>query len=250
MVPNPQLCRMFSASLYERYSSFTASLYPRIMGSVGFGRSNFIDKLAELEGARAPHGVGSHTWDIRDIAVKLHDHCEHVFVDTPGFENSVRPAIQVFHTIVDWLGRNSAEHQGAIESMSNSGRLEFQCGTSVQVVPVSIVRHPWARTTHDQDCWASREWGWWEHGPDNEPVTYPASDRIIVSCDQIGIVGQLWGPIVIGRPGSLFVTFSRECTHSSSRRSRVRKSSQTGPRSRMPHSPHDPCSRAESGRIP
>ncbi|KAI5991941.1 hypothetical protein EDD15DRAFT_2197362 [Pisolithus albus] len=34
---------------------------------------------------------------------------------------------------------------------------------------------------------------------DNEPVTYPASDRIIVSCDQIDIVGQLWGPIVIGR---------------------------------------------------
>lgn len=74
----------------------------------------FIDKLAELEGARAPHGVGSHTWDIRDIAVKLHDHCEYVFVDTPGFEDSVRPPIQVLHTIIDWLGRNSAEHQGAI----------------------------------------------------------------------------------------------------------------------------------------
>ncbi|KIK16036.1 hypothetical protein PISMIDRAFT_40307, partial [Pisolithus microcarpus 441] len=39
-----------------------------------------------------------------------------------------------------------------------------------------------------------------------EPVTYPASDRIIVSCDQIGIIGQLWGPIVIERSGGRSVT--------------------------------------------
>ncbi|KAI6033673.1 hypothetical protein PISMIDRAFT_686708 [Pisolithus microcarpus 441] len=89
MVPNPQSCCMFSVSLYERYSSFTASLYPRIMESMGSGRSNFIDKLAEPEGAKAPHGVGSRTRDIRDIAVKLYDHCEYVFVDAPGFKESV-----------------------------------------------------------------------------------------------------------------------------------------------------------------
>ncbi|KAI6033630.1 hypothetical protein BKA83DRAFT_1805288 [Pisolithus microcarpus] len=40
----------------------------------------------------------------------------------------------------------------------------------------------------------------------DEPVTYPASDRIIVSCDQIGIIGQLWGPIVIERSGGRSVT--------------------------------------------
>ncbi|KIK16052.1 hypothetical protein PISMIDRAFT_32402, partial [Pisolithus microcarpus 441] len=40
----------------------------------------------------------------------------------------------------------------------------------------------------------------------NESVTYPASDRIIVSCDQIGVIGQLWGPIVIERPGGRSVT--------------------------------------------
>ncbi|KAI6033513.1 hypothetical protein PISMIDRAFT_329582 [Pisolithus microcarpus 441] len=68
MVPNPQLCCMFSVSFYERYSSFTASFYPRIMGSTGSGRSNFIDNLAEPEGARAPHGVGSRTRDIREHA--------------------------------------------------------------------------------------------------------------------------------------------------------------------------------------
>ncbi|KAI5982109.1 hypothetical protein EDD15DRAFT_179077 [Pisolithus albus] len=66
MVPNPQLCCMFSVSLCERYSSFMASLYPGIMGSTGSGRGNLIDKLAELEGAKAPHGIGSNTQDIRE----------------------------------------------------------------------------------------------------------------------------------------------------------------------------------------
>ncbi|KIK18106.1 hypothetical protein PISMIDRAFT_684547 [Pisolithus microcarpus 441] len=82
MVPNLQLCCMFSFSLYERYSSSTASLYLRIVGSTGSERSN------------APHGVGSCTRDIRDVAVKLHDHCEYVSVDTPGFKDSDRLAIQ------------------------------------------------------------------------------------------------------------------------------------------------------------
>ncbi|KAI6033635.1 hypothetical protein BKA83DRAFT_276854 [Pisolithus microcarpus] len=41
---------------------------------------------------------------------------------------------------------------------------------------------------------------------DNEPVTFPASDRIVVSCDQIGIIGQLWGPIVIERSGGRSIT--------------------------------------------
>ncbi|KAI5991931.1 hypothetical protein EDD15DRAFT_2274394 [Pisolithus albus] len=40
----------------------------------------------------------------------------------------------------------------------------------------------------------------------NEPVTFPACDRIIVSCDQVGIIGQLWGPIVIERSGGRSVT--------------------------------------------
>ncbi|KAI5991925.1 hypothetical protein EDD15DRAFT_2549481, partial [Pisolithus albus] len=40
----------------------------------------------------------------------------------------------------------------------------------------------------------------------NAPVTYPESDRIIISCDQIGIIGQLWGPIVIERLGGRRVT--------------------------------------------
>ncbi|KAI6120066.1 hypothetical protein EDD17DRAFT_1012609 [Pisolithus thermaeus] len=35
---------------------------------------------------------------------------------------------------------------------------------------------------------------------DNEPATSPASDRIVVLCD-VGLVNQLWGPIVIERPG-------------------------------------------------
>ncbi|KAI6033504.1 hypothetical protein BKA83DRAFT_4486595 [Pisolithus microcarpus] len=48
--------------------------------------------LAEPEGAQAPHGVGSHTRDTRELAVKLYDHCEYVFVDTPGFKDSVRRA--------------------------------------------------------------------------------------------------------------------------------------------------------------
>ncbi|KAI6158320.1 hypothetical protein EDD17DRAFT_1012490 [Pisolithus thermaeus] len=35
---------------------------------------------------------------------------------------------------------------------------------------------------------------------DNEPATSPASDRIVVLCD-VGLINQLWGPIVIERPG-------------------------------------------------
>ncbi|KAI5985474.1 hypothetical protein EDD15DRAFT_1631233 [Pisolithus albus] len=65
MVPNPQLCCMFSFSLYERYSSFTASLYSGTMGSTSpSGRGNFVHELAELEGARAPHDVGSRTRNV------------------------------------------------------------------------------------------------------------------------------------------------------------------------------------------
>ncbi|KAI5996998.1 hypothetical protein EDD15DRAFT_2412655 [Pisolithus albus] len=187
MVPNPQLCCMFSVSLYDRYSSFAASLYPRIMGSTGSGRSNFIDKLAEPEGAKAS-----------------------------------RSAIQVFRAIADWLRRkdSSAELQEAIESMcswyhrssltiaylsnvsgtaslANSGRLEFQrstSNTSVQVMAVSIVRHPCAWTMHDPDRVGLHGSG--SMGPriDYEPVTYPPSDRIIVSRDKLGIVRQLCGP--------------------------------------------------------
>ncbi|KAI5985468.1 hypothetical protein EDD15DRAFT_1631038 [Pisolithus albus] len=104
---------MFSVSLYEHYSSFAASPHPRIMGFTGSGRGNvchriiceqFIDKLAEAEGARTPHGVGSRTRDIREDAVKLYDNCEYVFVDVPGFKDSVRPPIQLYMT-PDWLGR-------------------------------------------------------------------------------------------------------------------------------------------------
>ncbi|KIK11588.1 hypothetical protein PISMIDRAFT_690248 [Pisolithus microcarpus 441] len=79
MLPNSQLCCMFSVSLYERYSSFTAST-----GSV---RSNFIDELAEPECARAPRGVGSHTRDIREHAVKLQEATESMY--TASLANGV-----------------------------------------------------------------------------------------------------------------------------------------------------------------
>ncbi|KAI5985477.1 hypothetical protein EDD15DRAFT_2374074 [Pisolithus albus] len=85
MVPNPQLCRTFSVSLY---SPFTTPPYPGNMRSTGSGRGNFIDKLAEFEGAKARHGVGSRTRGIREHEVKLYDHCEYVFVDIPGFKDS------------------------------------------------------------------------------------------------------------------------------------------------------------------
>ncbi|KAI5982107.1 hypothetical protein EDD15DRAFT_2378439 [Pisolithus albus] len=62
MVPNPQMCCMIPVSLYEHYSSFTASPHPRIMGSTGSGRSNFI------ESARAPRDVGLRKRDIREHA--------------------------------------------------------------------------------------------------------------------------------------------------------------------------------------
>ncbi|KAI6033491.1 hypothetical protein BKA83DRAFT_4177747 [Pisolithus microcarpus] len=87
MLPNPQLCCMFSVSLYERYSSFTASLYSSIMGSTGSGRSNFIDELAEPECARAPRGVGSHTRDIREHTVKLQEATESMY--TASLANGV-----------------------------------------------------------------------------------------------------------------------------------------------------------------
>ncbi|KAI5996970.1 hypothetical protein EDD15DRAFT_385717 [Pisolithus albus] len=73
------------------------------MGSAGSGRSNFINKLMAVEGARASRGVGSFTQDIREITVKLSDHREYVFVDTPGFKNAVRPAVEVLQMIADWL---------------------------------------------------------------------------------------------------------------------------------------------------
>ncbi|KIK11924.1 hypothetical protein PISMIDRAFT_61664, partial [Pisolithus microcarpus 441] len=37
------------------------------------------------------------------------DHRKYVFVDTPGFEGSVRPARDVLHTIADWLGEKYRE---------------------------------------------------------------------------------------------------------------------------------------------
>ncbi|KAI5985485.1 hypothetical protein EDD15DRAFT_1632328 [Pisolithus albus] len=75
-----------------------------ILGSTRSGRSNFIDKLAEAEGAETSHGVGSQH-DIRDIAVYLPDHREYVFVDTPGFDSAAKPTTDVLHMIADWLAK-------------------------------------------------------------------------------------------------------------------------------------------------
>ncbi|KAI5991922.1 hypothetical protein EDD15DRAFT_2197352 [Pisolithus albus] len=42
---------------------------------------------------------------------------------------------------------------------------------------------------------------------DNKPLTFPASDRIVVLCDQIGIIDQLWGPIDREEEVLRFTTF-------------------------------------------
>ncbi|KAI5997012.1 hypothetical protein EDD15DRAFT_2194707 [Pisolithus albus] len=42
---------------------------------------------------------------------------------------------------------------------------------------------------------------------DNKPLTFPASDRIVVLCDQIGIIDQLWGPIDREEEVLRFMTF-------------------------------------------
>ncbi|KAI6033609.1 hypothetical protein PISMIDRAFT_32046, partial [Pisolithus microcarpus 441] len=39
-----------------------------------------------------------------------------------------------------------------------------------------------------------------------EPATFPACDGIIILCDQIGVIGQLWSSIVIERPGGRSIT--------------------------------------------
>ncbi|KAI5994002.1 hypothetical protein EDD15DRAFT_873557 [Pisolithus albus] len=74
-----------------------------IMGSTGSGRRNFIDKLMEVEGAKAPRGVESFTQDMKEYSVKLRDHQEYVFVDTPGFKNPIRLAVEVLQMLADWL---------------------------------------------------------------------------------------------------------------------------------------------------
>ncbi|KIK15291.1 hypothetical protein PISMIDRAFT_329337 [Pisolithus microcarpus 441] len=180
MVPNPQLCCMFSVSLYERYSSFTASLYPGIMGSTGSGRGNFIDKLAEPEGARAPHDVGSRTRDIREHAVKLYDHCGYVFVDTPGFKDSARYS----------EAKNHRADPAVLEE-AQKVTVKFRCGTSntsAQVVSVSDVRHLCPRMTHDQDCIGPHVGAWVRAAartPHHERISQHLYE-LVVRCDSIG----------------------------------------------------------------
>ncbi|KAI6024269.1 hypothetical protein EDC04DRAFT_281911 [Pisolithus marmoratus] len=77
-----------------------------VMGPAGSGRSNFINKLAGVDGAKTTYELRSHAQDsIKEITVKLPDNREYMFVDTPGFNDPDQSARDVLHTIADWLER-------------------------------------------------------------------------------------------------------------------------------------------------
>ncbi|KAI6008536.1 hypothetical protein BKA83DRAFT_4516110 [Pisolithus microcarpus] len=134
------------------------------MGSTGSGRSNFIDNLAEPEGARAPHGVGSRTRDIREHADSVrHSEAKNHKADPAMLEEAHKvTGVLVWHLKYFCPG----------SGFMSSAKRDASTGTRI----------------------------------DRELVTYPASDRIVVSCDQIGVIGQLWDPIVIERLGGRSVT--------------------------------------------
>ncbi|KAI5996929.1 hypothetical protein EDD15DRAFT_384478 [Pisolithus albus] len=152
MVPNPQLCCMFSVSLY---SSFTTSLDPGHIRSKGSGRGNFIDSFAEPEGARAPRGVGSRTRDIR----------EH--------EDSARHS-------------EAKNHRADLAMLAEAEKVievpVWHFNPSVQAVSVSSVRRLCSWMTHDQEYWAScRSLGQGQQGPcthHQQPYELVLRDRI------------------------------------------------------------------------
>ncbi|KAG2336081.1 hypothetical protein BDR05DRAFT_897242 [Suillus weaverae] len=83
----------------------------RIMGPTGTGKSSFINIATRNEHAKVGHGLDSCTQDVTAYNFPHVDGSGRnvVFVDTPGFEDSLRTDYEVLKEIAAWLEKTYKE---------------------------------------------------------------------------------------------------------------------------------------------
>jgi len=77
-----------------------------VLGPTGSGKSTFIECATRQNGQSVGHSLRSHTADIRAVRA-THPNGGHpvVFVDTPGFDDTVKSDLEILSTIADWLAK-------------------------------------------------------------------------------------------------------------------------------------------------
>ncbi|KAI6013453.1 P-loop containing nucleoside triphosphate hydrolase protein [Pisolithus microcarpus] len=91
-------------------SSPLTTLCPRVMGPMGSGKTNFINRLMGAEEQRAAHQLKSRTQSIREFVVNVSKYRQYVFVDTPGFDDTCRSDQDILRSIAEWLEKKYRGH--------------------------------------------------------------------------------------------------------------------------------------------
>ncbi|KAF7970679.1 hypothetical protein HWV62_23274 [Athelia sp. TMB] len=75
-----------------------------LMGPMGVGKSTFIDYATRQNGASIGHALSSQTTEIRTVRY-MHPEDNHpvIFVDTPGFDDTLKSDIEILCEIATWF---------------------------------------------------------------------------------------------------------------------------------------------------
>ncbi|KAI6025252.1 hypothetical protein PISMIDRAFT_651623 [Pisolithus microcarpus 441] len=83
-------------------SSPLTTLHPSVMGPIGSGKTNFINKLTKTKEEEV-HQLRPYTHDIREFTFNLSKDRQYVFADIPAFGDPSRSDRDTLRTIVDWI---------------------------------------------------------------------------------------------------------------------------------------------------
>ncbi|KAI6020720.1 hypothetical protein PISMIDRAFT_94121 [Pisolithus microcarpus 441] len=87
-------------------SSLLTTLHPRVMGPLGSGKTNFINRLTGAKEERAARQHKPYTRSVKGFAVNVSKDRQYMFVDTPGFNDTYPTDRDVLRTIAEWLEKN------------------------------------------------------------------------------------------------------------------------------------------------
>ncbi|KAI5998593.1 hypothetical protein EDD15DRAFT_2240274 [Pisolithus albus] len=77
-----------------------------VMGPMGSGKTNFINKLTGTKEEQEAHQFKSYTHSIKEFTVNLSRDRQYVFADIPAFDDPSRSDQDTLRTIAEWLGKN------------------------------------------------------------------------------------------------------------------------------------------------